>query len=173
MKFTIPSDEFMDNNYLLEEFSGVVGSFKPERINQDLTTLTEDDQRTMSWEKEKLEHIFSKIFDNIEMKETDEYTSPRPDYTFNFFGDSANFFPNHHYSLFLFKDRKSIVIEKMPMILFCKFLSDYCEAFPRDLPMILVLSITKGIARVTEDTTNEDLYIAFNKDPEETWKAVE
>lgn len=173
MKFTIPSDEFMDNNYLLEEFSGVIAAIRKEKINDSMLSWGSNSQKKMSWKIKKLENIFKVIFSKNKLNETDEYTSIVPTYEYSFYGDKANFFPGKYYYLRFLKDRTSILVEKIPMILFCKFLSDYCEAFPEDLPLMVYLSISGNVARVTGDTTNEDLYIAFNKDPEETWKAVE
>lgn len=173
MKFKMPSDEFLEKNLLVDIFNGTISKIKEEKIKKNLNTWSSEDQVKLTWEIPDIDKISNRLFGNIEFFYYDEYDDDMPEYEYRFKGDKEKNYPNLYYYLRFLEERDVILVESMPFLLFCEFLSEYCKAFPDDLPLILVQSGDACLVRVTAETTTEDINWALQQDSDESWEAVE
>lgn len=170
----IIEEKFSEKKYFYHRFDGVMWAMQKEAIRKSSSEWRKEDGKKLTWNTENLWKIISAIFEKVELKEYDEYQTPMPKYQFSCKNDLAGRYSDLYSYFRVLKDRESVLLETVPLLLLCEFINAYHEAFPEDFPLVLGDSQFGNIARIMEGTTVEDIFDALAlEDPEDSWKAVE
>lgn len=172
MKFKMPDEEFFKQRYRVDYFDGTMINFYMAKQN-DESVSDYNKNKKYSWNIEKVGELIDSRFVVESFTDESEYESPNSSYTYYISRDLKSEYNEADYLIVFIKDRKSIIFERFPFIPFCQFLSDYCDAFPDDLPLLLVQEGDAVLVPITKDTTVEDIYIGLLKDTEESWAPFE
>lgn len=171
MKFKVPSKIAIAENGYIARTDGNISSVKRDVINKNAYEWT-GYRKNLTWDIDKLSKVISDAFFLKKFIDEDRYASPTPSYRFMVAPDNGKKI-DQTAQLVFHKDSETILFFYVPFLKLCEFIAAYCEAFPQDLPLVLSYNEFGSIARITEDTTIDDIIATMHMDPEETWEAVE